>query len=105
MNVPSRSPHSREPARAQTLSGAKILRCGKTAVYRDKSQSYGQLVIPMRNRPALALWALKVRRRNQGAAIAHAPFEGVKMGRCLGLYFFGCGDIANMSQPSGDTAA
>jgi hypothetical protein len=38
-------------------------------------------------------------------AIAHAPFEGVKMGRCLGLYFFGCGDIANMSQPSGDTAA
>jgi len=22
------------------------------------------------------------------------------MGRCLGLYFFGCGDIANMSQPS-----
>jgi len=21
------------------------------------------------------------------------------MGRCLGLYFFGCGDIANMSQP------
>jgi hypothetical protein len=39
------------------------------------------------------------------AAIAHAPFEGVKMGRCLGLYFFGCGDIANMSQPSGDTAA
>ena len=45
---------------------------------------------------------------NMGAreiAIAHAPFEGVKMGRCLGLYFFGCGDIANMSQPSGDTAA
>jgi len=39
------------------------------------------------------------------SAIAHAPFEGVKMGRCLGLYFFGCGDIANMSQPSGDTAA
>ena len=38
-------------------------------------------------------------------AIAHAPFEGVKMGRCLGLYFFGCGDIANISQPSGDTAA
>jgi hypothetical protein len=47
MNVPSRSPHSREPARAQTLSGAKILRCGKTAVYCDKSQSHGQLVIPM----------------------------------------------------------
>jgi hypothetical protein len=38
-------------------------------------------------------------------AIAHAPFDGVKMGRCLGLSFFGCGDIANMSQPSGETAA
>jgi hypothetical protein len=57
MNVPSRSPHSREPARAQTLSGAKILLCGKTAVYCDKSQFHDQLVIPMRNRPALALWA------------------------------------------------
>jgi hypothetical protein len=43
--------------------------------------------------------------KRQIFAIAHAPFEGVKMGRCLGLYFFGCGDIANMSQPSGDTAA
>jgi hypothetical protein len=44
-------------------------------------------------------------RRQRIKSIAHAPFEGVKMGRCLGLYFFGCGDIANMSQPSGDTAA
>jgi len=68
MNVPSRSPHSREPARAQTLSGTKILRCGKTAVYCDKSQFHGQLVIPMRNRPALALWAIKVRRKNQEPA-------------------------------------
>ena len=68
MNVPRGSPRNCEFARAQTLPGHTYCTAVKLLSTVTNHSSTAGLVIPMRNRPALALWATKVRRRNQGPA-------------------------------------